>query len=166
MLKEWTERPQDVSNLLNPSFLGLLLHRAVQGFKRERPSGMPLELAVLVLPLVLHPATRNRLPPKITTALPTWVQANRDVLLEFSKRTKALLPFARESLCFLIERSLLLFDGEGQLDIGSQKPHGMTQYQQATDEIGACYKRAEFVGRWLALAGSSATIYILLGIRP
>ena len=34
---------------------------------------MPFELAVLVLPLVLHPTTRNRLPPKITTTLPTWV---------------------------------------------------------------------------------------------
>ena len=166
MLKEWTERPQDVSNLLNPSFLGLLLYRAVHGFKRERSSGMPFELAVLVLPLVLHPTTRNRLPPKITTTLPTWVQANRDLLVEFPKRAKGLLPFTRESLRFLLERSLLLFDGEGRLDIGSQKPVGVTQYQQASDEIGACYRRAEFVGRWLASAGSSATIYVLLGIRP
>ena len=166
MLSAWDERPQDVSNLLNPSFLGLLLYRAVQGFKREAAAGMPFELIVLVLPFVLHGATRNRLPARITTSLPTWVQLNRDALLEFSKRTHALLPFTKEAISFLAERGVLVFDENGKIDVGASKPSSVTKYQQSTDDIAACWKRSEFVGRWLAVAGSPTTVFMLLGIRP
>lgn len=166
MLDKWDERPQDVSNLLNPAFLGLLLHKSVRGFKKEASAGMPFELASLVLPFVLHPATRNRLPARISTTLPTWLQLNRDVLVSFPKRTRELLPFTLEALSFLVERGVLAFNAEGRIDAGVIKVGSMSQYQDATEEIAACCKRAEFVGRWLALAGSTATIYVLLGIRP
>jgi hypothetical protein len=166
MLKTWPERPQDVSNLLNPAFLGLLTYRAVGGFKREKSTGMPFELAFLVPPLVLHGATRVRLPRSITTSLPTWLQEHRDTLVEFGRRTRALVPYAREAIEFLLERSVLEFDDQGHLDIGTGTIRGVTRYQQTSEEIEDCYKRAEFVGRWLALGGNSATIYVLFGIRP
>jgi hypothetical protein len=166
MLDKWDERPQDLSNLLNPAFLGLLLHKSVLGFKKEADAGMPFELVSLVLPFVLHPATRNRLPTKISTTLPTWLQLNRDVLVSFPKRTRELLPFTREALSFLIGRGVLVFNDHGLIDAGAIRPTSTSQYQEATEEIAACCKRAEFVGRWLALAGSVTTIYVLLGIRP
>jgi Family of unknown function (DUF6521) len=166
MLKTWTERPQDVSNLLNPAFLGLLIHRAVGGFKREQNNGMPFELAFLVLPLVLHGATRARLPRAVSTSLPTWLQENRDALVGFGQRTGALVPYTREAIEFLLQRAVIVVDDEGRLDIGLGPIRGVTKYQQTTEEIEDCYKRAEFVGRWLALAGNSATIYVLFEIRP
>lgn len=166
MLKTWPERPQDVSNLLNPAFLGLLIHRAVGGFKKEKNTGMPFELAFLVLPLVLHGATRVRLPRAITTSLPTWLQEHRDALVDFGRRTRALVPYTREAIDFLLERNVVVFNGEGRLDTGTGTIRGVTKYQQTTEEIEDCYKRAEFVGRWLALAGNSATIYVLFEIRP
>ena len=166
MLDKWDERPQDVSNLLNPAFLGLLLHKSVRGFKRETHTGMPFELVSLILPFVLHPATRNRLPPKITTTLPTWLQLNRDLLVGLPNRTRELLPFTREALSFMVGRGVLVFNDDGRIDAGAIKPASTSQYQETTEEIAACCKRAEFVGRWLALAGSATTIYVLLGIRP
>jgi hypothetical protein len=33
-------------------------------------------------------------------------------------------------------------------------------------EVTSCEKKSEFVGRWLAKAGSSSTILALLGVRP
>ena len=165
-MKQWDERPQDVSNLLNPAFLGLLLHMAVKAFRKETGGGMPYELLALVLPFVLHPATRRRLPPKITTTLPTWLQSNRDTLLGFPDRIRALMPFTREALTFLTTRRILVFTDDGHISTGSAKPVGVTKYRRATEEIADCCKRAEFVGRWLAMAGSSVTIFALLGIRP
>ena len=41
----------------------------------------------------------------------------------------------------------------------------MNQYQEATEEIAVCCKRAEFVGG-AGVGGSATTIYVLLGIRP
>ena len=55
---------------------------------------------------------------------------------------------------FLAERGILVFDNTGRIDIGATKISAVSKYQQSSDEIAACYKRAEFVGRWLALAGS------------
>ena len=44
MLVEWSKRPQDVANLLNPAFDGLLLRQAAIGYEKEAESGMPFEL--------------------------------------------------------------------------------------------------------------------------
>ena len=69
LLAEWGQRPQDVANLLNPAFDGLLLYRAVAGYEQENEGGMPFELAFMVLPFVLHQPTRKRLPAIALAAL-------------------------------------------------------------------------------------------------
>lgn len=166
MLKEWTERPQDVSHLLNPPFCGLLLYRAVIGFKRETLHGIPLETLFLVPSFVLHGGTRSRLPASIVTTLPTWLQIERDVIVKFAERTRNLVPYTREAILFLMQHELLVVDEQGRLDVGEGKVRGVTKFQKLSEEIGESYKRAEFVGRWLAHSGSSTTIYALLGIRP
>ena len=166
MLKQWDERPQDVSHLLNPSFVGLLLYRAAVGFKRETQHGVPIELLVLVPSFVIHPATRQRLPKTIVTTLPTWLQDERDVIVRFGERTRNLMPYSREAMLWLLAHKLLLVDDEGRMDIGEGRVRGVTNYQKIGDEIEGMYKRAEFVGRWLAHSGTPTTIYALLGIRP
>ena len=62
MLDKWDERPQDVSNLLNPAFLGLLLHKSVKGFKREADTGMPFELVSLI-PSIRLASGHSQSPP-------------------------------------------------------------------------------------------------------
>lgn len=165
-LKKWSMRPQDVSNLVNPSFTGLLLYRAAIGFKREMNHGIPVETLFLIPSFVMHGATRIRLPKSIVTTLPTWLQGERDVVVKFAERTRNLVPYTREAVLFLMQNDLLIVDHEGRLNIGKGKVRGVTNYQKLSKEIGDMYKRAEFVGRWLAHSGSSTTIYALLGIRP
>ncbi len=167
MLVEWSERPQDVANLLNPAFDGLLLHRAVVGYHKEAETGMPFELMFLVLPFVLHERTRGRLPAKVTTQLTTWLLDERDILLGFADRAADLVPYTQESILYLTNHRLLLLGDDGRFSVGPAKfRQGIGKLTDASDEVRDCHKMSRAVGRWLALSGSSTTMFALLGIKP
>ena len=43
----------------------------------------------------------------------------------------------------------------------------MVQFERdATDEVRACIKKAEFVGKWFALSGDYTTVMALWGVAP
>ena len=167
MLVNWNERPQDVANLLNPAFTGLLLYRATVGYSKEADTGIPFELMFLVLPIVLHESTRNRLPSKVTTQLTTWLQDERDILLGFSDRVTDLVPYTREAILYLTTHRLLRLEHDGRFHVGSARfKQGIGELTDSSDEVKHCHKVSLAVGRWLALSGSPTTMYALLGIKP
>ena len=162
----WAERPTEVANLLNPAFTGATLRMAVSGYFREANVGMPFELAFLVFPIALHEATRRRLPRAVSTLLHTWLQENRDVVVEFPERTRSLVPFTKEAIVFACQRGVLTFDDDGALHAGDAKLKKVAFYKTVSVEIKETLNRAEFVGRWFALSGTPVTILTLLGVRP
>jgi hypothetical protein len=93
-------------------------------------------------------------------------EENRDVLVSFGERVSALVPFTREALVFAGQRGVIVFDDSGRLRAGDAPLRGITTYPNTSDDIKQAVRRAEFVGRWFALAGTTATIYSLLGVRP
>ncbi len=169
MIPPWTERPVEISNLLNPAFTGVLLRRSVDGYKSEAEGGMPIELVFLVMPLGLHPATARRLPSRPTsTPLHAWLQReeNRDVLVRFDERVRSLAPFTREGMIFAAQRRVLDIDEMGGVIPGVEPLRGFSTYKTCGEEVKDAVNRCFFVGRWLALSGTTATIYSLLGVRP
>jgi hypothetical protein len=162
----WAERPTEVANLLNPAFTAAALRMAVSGYFREANVGMPFEIAFLVFPIALHEATRNRLPRSVSTLLHTWLQENRDVVIEFPERTRSLVPFTKEAIVFACQRGVLTIDDEGALHAGDAPLKKLASYKAVSDEIKEIFNRAEFVGRWFALSGTPVTILTLLGVRP
>jgi len=167
MLPNWDSRPQDVAALLNPAFDGLLLHRAVSGYKQETGAGTPFPIMFLVLPFILHEPTRQRLPAKVTTHLATWLQDERDAVLGFADRTSDLVPYTQEAILFLTNHGLLAFDDSDVCIPGKAKfKNGVGNLTSSSAEVQACHKAAYSVGRWLALSGNPTTLYSLLGIRP
>ena len=173
MMSPWTERPTEVANLLNPAFVGALLRTAVEGYIGEGGSGMPFEVAFLVMPFCLHFGTASRLPARAaSTPLHAWVQAeeNRDVLVSFADRVSALVPFTREALVFAANRDVITIDSAGTLQTGSAVWPKLTSYsnsyRNSGEEIKEAIRLAEFVGRWFALAGTKETLFTILGVRP
>jgi Family of unknown function (DUF6521) len=169
MIPPWNERPTEIANLLNPAFVGVLLRKAVDGYTEEANAGMPLELLFLVPPFCLHPTTASRLPARAaSTPLHAWLQRdeNRDVLLTFADRASALVPFVREALLFATERGVVAVGDDGWLRAGANALRGITAYRASGEEVKEAIRLAEFVGRWFALAGTTATVFTLLGVRP
>jgi hypothetical protein len=169
MMPPWTERPTEVANLLNPAFIGALLRTAVKTYVSEAHKGMPFEAAFLILPFCLHSPTARRLPARATsTPLHAWLQReeNRDVLVGLGERASALVPYTKEALLFASLRRMIVFDDDGRLQPGEANLRGITSYRNAGEEVKQALRRAKFTGQWFALAGTTETIFTILGVRP
>jgi hypothetical protein len=162
-MKPWTERPFEIRNLFNPAFCGVVLFRALAGYEEENEAGMPYSLALLVLPLCLHKDTRSVLADNARGYFLKVIERNPRILVGFAQRAKDLLPYALESLGFLMERGCFVVTDEGRLQTVQQR---VRKRVTGTDESIACQRVARFLGREFARVGDRGTIYTSLGVRP
>lgn len=165
-MKPWSERPAELANLLNPAFGGLILFTAVKSFQEQAGHGMPYPFAALVLPLVLHKPTRESLPRDTRTTLLSWLEGQQSLLPHFAPRVTSVLPYTREAIRFVTARGVLRPATGGLLEVGDGRVGSSPRLASHSEEVGACLSRAQFVGRWLAQAGDTTTVYQALGIQP
>jgi hypothetical protein len=162
-VKRWDQRPFEVRNLFNPSFCGVTLFRALQGFEEENPDGMPFSLSMLILPLCLHKSSRDIIVEKPRRYLLKTLEANPQILVGFARRTRALIPFMFEGLGLLMERGCFTVSDKGQLKTADKRVRKLVT---GTAESIACQKVARIIGREFALVADRVTIYTSFGIRP
>lgn len=159
----WERRPVEVANLLNPAFCSLLLRGAIDTFQAENDEGMAYPLSFVLLPLVLHKPTRQTLPRTTRTRLHVWLQEKPEVRIGFIDRIRQLVPYTREALIFGMQSQFITIDENGNLIPVRKRVKNLPWPNDSESSI--CYKQAQFVGRWLAQAGSTSTIFTTLGIR-
>ncbi|MGF7077722.1 three component ABC system middle component [Mucilaginibacter sp. UYCu711] len=163
--KNWEDRSIITANLLNPAFCGEVIRRTVISFnENEKGLAMPFVLAFLILPIVLHKRTRQKMPVKSTTYFHSWVEENEAVFIGFADRAKQMMPFTREAISFLMIQQAMTVDEEGFVYAGRYKK--ATPKGENTEEINEIYKKAELLGKWLRLTGNPQTIFMFLKIRP
>jgi hypothetical protein len=165
-MKQWTHRPREEANLLNPAFCCTALASSIVSYMSVDVEGMPYPLAFMILPIVLHKATREALPQNIRTSLAAWIQDNASMRVLFSERVMSLKPHTREAVLFGLLHDWLAFRAGGRLrtTLGDQDVNRFLR--RLEDEARECVMRARFVGRWFASAGSPQTVLALWGIRP
>jgi hypothetical protein len=160
----WTDRPTEIANLLNPAFCALLLAQAVRGYQEETTAGLPYPLAFLILPLILHKPTREALPNSIASRMHPWLESHQQAQVGFAERCISVCEHTKEGLIYGAARRMLRVRTDARLEVTAQR---MRRPTWPTDsEPLACYEAARFVGRWLAHAGHTATIFTIWGIRP
>jgi hypothetical protein len=116
--------------------------------------------------MVLHRETRESLPTKITTSLPVWLAHNPLAPSTIADRARALVPFTKEALRFGGAYGALQFNETIVRANPNWKARMATALDETSDEVRACAKRAEFVGRWFAKTGNAETVLSLLGVQP
>jgi hypothetical protein len=166
-MQPWTTRVVEEANLFNPAFCSALLRRTVDEFQKKRQQPLPFALTFLILPIVLHRNTRLALPGSTVTSLVSWVQENREYLVQFALRVERLDGITREALLFGAQHQTLAITAEGALAGGARR-QSITEKGTGlfTDEARDCVDRAGFLGRWFAVAGTTATIYAAWGVTP
>jgi hypothetical protein len=165
-MKTWAGRPTELAYLFNPAFCGWLLREAVEGYTSVKPAGLPLPIAFLILPVVLHRPTRGLVPGAVTTKLHVWLQEHPEVRVNFAERTKELAPFTREALLFLGVRGQLEVSDDGAVTVAGKLGRGKAGLLEHSEEMKESLSKAKFVGRWFASAGSPATVFQIWGVCP
>jgi len=162
----WTERPREEAYLLNPAFCCLGISAAVVGYQNVASRGLPLALAHIVLPISLHKPTRELLPRDRRTSLPLWIQDNASVRVLFHERLLSLKSFTNEAIIFGCRKGWFSLRDDASLVTDRTEASIRRAYQALGDEPKDCAIKAIFIGKWLASAGSPATVMALWGIQP
>lgn len=158
---ELAERPPTRATvaaiMLNPALVASVLASAAVGYRREAHEDLPWPLSFLVAPLVLHRGTREALPSRISTHLPTWVSRQPSIRVGFPLRAASLVSPVREGLRFGIRVGLIgLADGRLRSTSSRSEPS-----DPALMEI---IRSSTFVGRWFSRLDQPATAFALFGV--
>lgn len=161
----WKERPKEIANLLNPAICCTILTSSIVGYKRIDPDGMPFPLMFIVLPLILHKETRDSLPRSITTTFTAWIHREPSVKLTFYERTVSMKPFTREAISFGLLHGWLFLGEDGKMN-SIIEDNDIERFLRKLDrENKECVRKSRIMGKLFAKAGSTNTIFTLLGIR-
>ena len=162
----WEQRSREERALLNPAFCTNLLWHAAHGYSDGHNSFLSFEESFLVLPIVLHRETREGLPRFTRTSLAVWLHENPLARSKVVSRVRLLVPFTKEALSFGgMYGFVQLSGGKLQAELAWRKAINQV-LKEASAEVRDCAKRADFVGKWFAEAGSAATVLALMGVRP
>lgn len=160
---DWRSRPFEERNLLNPAFCALVIAAAVREFQRTAGKPMPYSLALLVLPLCLHQATRNEILANKKTSLLRVVAIRPELLVDFAPRAKGLMQYALEAFALLASKGCISVSDEGGITL---LPRKVSPQSLTTEDAEACRSAATVLGRDFARINDRVTIYTSLSIRP
>lgn len=161
---QWNKRAPEIAYLLNPAFCAIILYKAVFEYQKENNEGLPFPLLYLILPIILHQDTRNRVSSR--TNMVIWLQRNPDALVGFPERARNLVAFTNETIDFLLlQRNVIVVGGKLAIlqNLSNSK---ITKIAKLDPEIQECIQKAANVGRWFSNMRSEKNIYATWGVKP
>jgi len=162
----WTTRTIEERSHLNPAFCSLLLWHAAEGHAEVAERSLSFEESFLVLPLVLQRDTRASLPRTRRTSLASWLDDNPLARGRLARSSRLLVAHTREALLFgSIHGLIRIVDGRVAAN-RLWRRQVRRIISGGSEEMRDCTKRSEFVGKWMASAGSASTVLALVGVRP
>lgn len=164
-MKNWLERPQEVANLLNPAFCGRLIYDCVRGCASEDGRPLPCALGFLILPLVLHPSTRETMSGR-TRHFQVWLNSNQQIKVGFSSRARSLVPYSREAITFLLQTGTLEVTSPDACFVIKKRLRAIRRREPVSDDFSDSIRAAGVLGKWISRVNSTSTIYASLGVMP
>lgn len=160
----WTERNTLVANLFNPAFCGEIIRVCAKEYNKHTNSKFPYAYAFIILPIVLHKATRERMPRSVRTYFFVWVEKNDDLFFDFSKRTRSMVKYTKEALSFLLAHNKIEFNDNAEIIASDERVKKINKddYQEYNEIL----KKAEMLGKWLSSTSDVKSIYSFLRITP
>lgn len=155
-------QPALSATILNPAIIAASIQWAAYRYRARNKRCMPWEYSFLVVPLVFHQRTRQMLPQKSTTHLPTWINRNQEALAGFPQRARKFAPHVREGIRYGLRSGQLVLDADGAFNAtmrsGIKLPEGT--------ELRSILSSAATVGGIFSKSGSSVNIFTQFGVSP
>ena len=158
---EWHNTPRDVAHLFNPAFFGEICRRVSESYVKEAAKPMPFPLALLAMPLVVYPDSRQTLKPRSYDYLHTWITANPEIRLKLPRRCLELAPYVRLGIAFaMTQRSLEI------TETGGIRPLRRARMKQIPRiDTSDYFHGSRTLGRWFARVELDSNIFVMLGVR-
>ena len=155
----------EVKRLLNPGFLSLVIAFAAEGFEDESEAGLPFLLALAVPPLLLHRETREKLPKVVTSKMSEWTKKHPHAAAQMPAHLQEFVSLTKRALVFGSNIGTISIEADGSVvSCRQMTATAAVKSAKTSVEIPEIIKKAYFTGRWLAHAGTVATIYSILGV--
>lgn len=164
MRTNWTERNTIVANLFNPAFCGEAIRVVAMEYNKHANTKFPFAFAFIVLPILLHKETREKLPRSTRTYFFVWVENNDSLFFDFSKRAKNLVKYTKEAISFSIAYNKIIITEKGEIETDMVKVKKIND--EGYDEYNDILKKAELLGKWLSFTSDVKSIYSFLRITP
>lgn len=155
--------PADAAALFNPAYCAAILHRLCSGYRFGGASGIPYALPFLALPIVLHEASAERLPPSARARLHTWILDNPEILVGFADRARSLAPFVRDAISFALKYQIIQLVESDRL--AASKSTQVAKWEKQPYNTTTA-KRAVIIGKLLSQINEVPTVFTLFGVRP
>lgn len=162
-MMDWSSRPFEERNLFNPAFCALVLAAAIREFERVAGKPMPYSLALLVLPMCLHQASREEILENKRLSVLRVFALRPDLLIDFAERARALVQFTTEAFALLASKDCIKVFDDGGISL---VPRRVSPQPLNTDDAERCRAAAAVLGRDFAQINDRVTVYTSLSIRP
>jgi hypothetical protein len=159
----WGDRPVEYRNLLNPAFCSMLLATVAHEHEKTGGNDLPFINAFVVLPILLHRATRDQLPARKSAKLHNWIQQNSTALADFPDRATFLASFTREAILFGVNHGALMVDSAGAIRSVIRVE---AKTWRSVPSLKSYSAKAMSLGRWMTQWGDPSTFLPFFGIRP
>lgn len=156
-------RPAERDALYNAAFMALILAQAAAEHEARADSGLPVSLAFLVAPIVLHAPTRQALPLQARSKMAPWLEEHPVQRAGLGPRAASLVPAVRAGIRYGLRSRALALNGA---TLTAPRIKVKSDGIMLSAEVDDILKRSGYVGGWFALAGSASGIYALWRVKP
>ncbi len=164
MKKNWIDRNTIVANLFNPAFCGEIIRVVAMEYNKHTNTKFPFAFSFIVLPILLHKETRDKLPRSVRTYFFVWVENNDYLFYDFSNRSKNMVKYTKEAISFLLAYKRISINEKGEIETDLNKVKKITGEEY--DEYNDILKKAQLLGKLLSFTSDVKSIYSFLRITP
>ncbi|MBN9464061.1 hypothetical protein ABIB58_000561 [Brevundimonas sp. UYEF29] len=154
----------DIYAETNPAWGAWVLSSFIRGFSEAGAQGVDLPIAYLALPICLSGDLLSTFDgTNKKTGLREWVERSPQIQLELGDRLNGSLRIVSEAVRLGCFTNAVRLDTEGRLLVGSL-PLKTDLAKGLSPALAGPVKRADRLGYWMGMAGSTKTIFDIVGI--
>lgn len=154
----------DIYAETNPAYYAWALTSFTNAYQTIQTAGPDLPLAYISLPIALSGdlsaafGGTNR-----KTGLLEWLERSPQVQIGLAERVNASTEFVTTGLRFACFVRAVELTREGRLQLGATPPK-LSARSGIDGEVTQAFKRAERLGYWFAMAGSTRNLFDIMGL--
>lgn len=154
----------DVYAETNPAFCAAALVEFTKAYMSDRQFGPEMPVAYLALPVALSGELAGAFDKtNKKTGLLEWLERSPQVQVRLAERVNASLDIVSDGIRFGCFTRLISIGEGARLSLGDQKLKP-SAINALGEEPGQTIKRAERLGHWFAAAGSTWSVFDIMGL--